>query len=69
VEGTDCQVLSPEEAAALLPKTSDECGIDGIDILIDCTGFPPALEQALKWMKRGGTVCVYGCAPPGKALK
>jgi len=41
----------------------------GFDIIIECSGFPPALEQALSWTKRGATAMVFGCAPPGKYIK
>ena len=40
----------------------------GFDIVIECSGFPPALQQALAWTKRGATIMIFGCAPPGKAV-
>lgn len=36
--------------------------------IIMCSGFPPALEQALAWTKRGATIMIFGCAPPGQAV-
>ena len=42
---------------------------DGYDIIIECSGYPPALEQALAWTKRGATVMIFGCAPPGVPVK
>ena len=41
----------------------------GFDIIIECSGFPPALEQTLAWTKRGATAMIFGCAPPGKYIK
>merc|ERR550534_2761859 len=41
----------------------------GFDVIIECSGFPPALEQALAWTKRGATIMIFGCAPPGKSVK
>ena len=41
----------------------------GFDVIIECSGFPPALEQALAWTKRGATIMIFGCAPPGKSIK
>ena len=41
----------------------------GFDTIIECSGYPPALEQALAWTKRGATAMVFGCAPPGKSIK
>ena len=37
--------------------------------MIECSGFPPALEAALAWTRRGATVMVFGCAPPGKQMR
>jgi len=41
----------------------------GFDVIIECSGFPPALEQAMSWTKRGATIMIFGCAPPGKSVK
>ncbi len=61
--------MCPTEAEKLFPRSSKECELSGVDVVVDCTGFPPALEKALRWMKRGGVVCVYGCAPPGFSMR
>jgi threonine dehydrogenase-like Zn-dependent dehydrogenase len=39
------------------------------DLVIDCTGSPAALEQAIGKTKFGATILVFGCAPMGKAMK
>ena len=53
--------------------TAEEAGKDaeqhGFDFVIECSGFPPALEAALAWTRRGATVMVFGCAPPGKQMR
>ena len=46
-----------------------DCEQFGFDIIVECSGFPPALEQAIGWTKRGATVMIFGCAPPGKSVK
>ena len=46
-----------------------DCEQFGFDIVIECSGFPPALEQAIGWTKRGATIMIFGCAPPGKSVK
>ena len=46
-----------------------DCEQFGFDIIIECSGFPPALEQAIGWTKRGATIMIFGCAPPGKYVK
>ena len=40
----------------------------GFDMIIECSGYPPALEQALAWTKRGATIMIFGCAPPGMSV-
>lgn len=62
-------VVSPKEVEELMPKTPLEADVSGVEVIIDCTGFPPALEGAMKWTRRGAVVCVFGCAPPGQQMK
>ncbi len=40
--------------------------IDGVDIIVDCTGSPRAFERGVKWLRRGGVMAVFGCCPPGE---
>ena len=42
---------------------------ESFDLVIDCTGVPAALEQAIGKTKFGATVLVFGCAPMGKSMK
>ncbi len=58
-------VLSPDEMASSLPPTAKECELVGVDLVVDCTGSAEAFESAVRWTKRGGTVLVFGCTPPG----
>ena len=37
-----------------MPKNRFEAEDDGIDVIIDCTGVPGALEAAIPWTKMGG---------------
>lgn len=34
------------------------------DLIIDCSGFGPAIEHALTLLNRGGKLCIFGVAPP-----
>jgi len=67
-EGLDTgfHVLTPTEVAAAEEGKDPEQF--GFDVIIECSGFPPALQQALSWTKRGATIIIFGCAPPGKAV-
>ena len=60
-------ITDPKSLASAMDKV--DCEQFGFDIIIECSGFPPALEQALAWTKRGATVMIFGCAPPGKAVR
>lgn len=34
------------------------------DVVIDCSGFPPAVEHAVSLLQSGGKLCCFGVAPP-----
>jgi len=63
---TGFSVLSPDEMAA------KEEGVDheqnGFDVVVECSGFPPALEKAVGLTARGAAVVIFGCAPTGRAV-
>ena len=52
-----------------MPKTKNESENNGIDVIIDCTGNPKALENAISYVARGATILVFGCAPVGQPMK
>ena len=37
-------------------------------MIIDCTGFPPAVEAELKWLRKGATIVLFGVCPKGKIV-
>ena len=51
------------------PNDLQEMDEESFDLVIDCTGVPAALEQAISKTKFGATVLVFGCAPMGKSMK
>ena len=59
--GFGFKIISPSELAEMDEET--------FDLVIDCTGVPAALEQAIGKTKFGATVLVFGCAPMGKSMK
>jgi len=64
---TGFKMVTPGDLAA--QEEGKDAEQFGFDIIIECSGFPPALEQAIAWTKRGATVMIFGCAPPGKYVK
>jgi L-iditol 2-dehydrogenase len=41
----------------------------GADVVIEAIGLPATWEQALKMVRKGGTVLEFGGCPPGTAIK
>jgi len=65
--GTNYLITTPAELSSLEEARHSET--QGFDVVIECSGLPRALEQAIAWTKRGSCVMVFGCAPPGAAAK
>jgi threonine dehydrogenase-like Zn-dependent dehydrogenase len=62
------RVVSPTEAAADASSLGTE-GDGTVDLLIDCCGVAAAVQPALKWIKRGGTLLVFACASPTQNIR
>ena len=43
--------------------------MNGLGVLLDCSGSPAALANAFKWTKRGAMVCVFGCPPVNRQMR
>lgn len=41
----------------------------GFDVIVDCTGFPAAIEQQLGWLRKGATIILFGVCPKGTNVK
>ncbi|XP_028127953.1 D-altritol 5-dehydrogenase [Diabrotica virgifera virgifera] len=39
------------------------------DLVIDCSGYAPAVEHAISLLRRGGKLCIFGVAPPHAEIK
>ena len=50
-------------------KTKKLTGGYGADVVIEAIGLPATWEQALKMVRKGGTVLEFGGCPPGTAIK
>ncbi len=49
-----------------IKKLTDGCGAD---VVIEATGLPATWEQALRMVRKGGTVLEFGGCPPGTEIK
>jgi L-iditol 2-dehydrogenase len=50
-------------------KTKKLTGGYGADVVIEAIGMPATWEQALKMVRKGGTVLEFGGCPPGTEIK
>ena len=50
-------------------KTKKLTGGYGADVVIEAIGLPATWEQALKMVRKGGTVLEFGGCPPGTEIK
>lgn len=39
------------------------------DLIIDCSGFGPAIEHAVTLLQKGGKLCCFGVASPDVEIK
>lgn len=39
------------------------------DLVIDCSGFAPAIEQGYQLLNYGGKLCIFGVAPPQARIR
>ncbi|XP_078681623.1 D-altritol 5-dehydrogenase-like [Branchiostoma floridae x Branchiostoma belcheri] len=60
--GLGYQAVHPDEIKTRFAGGSDVEEI-GYDVIIDCSGFPPAIEQAFSWLRCGATFLQFGCCP------
>lgn len=61
---TGFTIASPDE----IKKSFMNNGLStGVDVVIDCSGYGPAIEQNFNLLSRGGKICLFGvCSPETK---
>ncbi|KAJ9574654.1 hypothetical protein L9F63_008186 [Diploptera punctata] len=57
---TGFEVITPEELRA--KRTHDPEW--GVDLVIDCSGYGPAIEESLSLINPGGKLCIFGVTSP-----
>ena len=64
------QCVHPDKVSKLFEEAAiakDETY--GFDVIVDCTGFPAAIEQQLRWLRKGATIVLFGVCPKGTHVK
>ncbi|XP_074025911.1 D-altritol 5-dehydrogenase [Leptinotarsa decemlineata] len=62
---TGYKLITPEQL-----KKNQEADPDYLfDLIIDCSGYAPAIEHAISLLERGGKFCIFGVSPPHSVIK
>ncbi|KAG5880768.1 hypothetical protein JTB14_012648 [Gonioctena quinquepunctata] len=62
---TGYNLITPEQ----LKKNQESDPGYLFDVIIDCSGYPPAIEHAVSLLEKGGKLCCFGVAPPHAEIK
>ncbi|XP_069684539.1 uncharacterized protein [Periplaneta americana] len=57
---TGYDIITPEELKTRRAKDLTW----GVDLVIDCSGYAPAIEEALDLINPGGILCIFGVSSP-----
>ncbi len=60
------ELLIAEDGVDLVPTIKDMTGGRGVDVALEAVGQPEAWQQAVRMLRRGGTVNFFGGCPPGR---
>ncbi|KAJ9574653.1 hypothetical protein L9F63_008185 [Diploptera punctata] len=58
--GTGYDIITPDELKVRRAKDLNW----GVDIVIDCSGYAPAIEEAITLINPGGKLCIFGVSSP-----
>ncbi|XP_037086453.1 D-arabinitol dehydrogenase 1-like isoform X2 [Pollicipes pollicipes] len=58
------RALTPDQTREVMTEAARDLDHDGLDYVIDCSGYAPAVEEAFQWLRKGGHLCIFGVAPP-----
>ncbi|XP_066991012.1 uncharacterized protein [Anabrus simplex] len=57
---TDFEAIKPSELKVRKAANPDW----GFDLVVDCSGYGPAIEEAVTLLNSGGKLCIFGVASP-----
>lgn len=62
---TNFDIITPDELKARRTKDTSW----GVDLVIDCSGYAPAIEEALQLINPGGKMCIFGVTSPQARMR
>ncbi|XP_069685586.1 uncharacterized protein [Periplaneta americana] len=62
---TGFDIVSPAELKAYRTRDPDW----GVDLVIDCSGYVPAMEEAVTYLNPGGKLCMFGVSSPDAKMR
>jgi threonine dehydrogenase-like Zn-dependent dehydrogenase len=62
---TGFDIITPDELKSRHTKDPNW----GVDLVIDCSGYAPAMEEALTLINPGGRMCVFGITSPQARMR
>jgi threonine dehydrogenase-like Zn-dependent dehydrogenase len=62
---TGFDIITPDELKSRHTKDPNW----GVDLVIDCTGYAPAMEEALTLINPGGRMCIFGITSPQARIR
>lgn len=62
---TGFECISPDELKQRQQNDSEYL----FDLVVDCSGFAPAIEQGYQLLAYGGKLCIFGVAPPHAKIR
>lgn len=65
VSETGFDLLTPDQLTKKRASDPDYA----FEVVIDCSGFCPAVEQGLSMLTKGGKLCCFGIPPPDKKIR
>jgi len=65
VSETGFDIITPDELKTCRVKDLSW----GVDLVIDCSGYAPAIEEALTVINPGGTLCIFGVSTPTAKMR
>ncbi|XP_037094110.1 D-arabinitol dehydrogenase 1-like [Pollicipes pollicipes] len=58
------KAMAPDQTREMMAKAAEDLDAFGLDYVVDCSGYAPAVEEAFQWLRKGGHLCIFGVAPP-----